>query len=284
MVVVATDAPLDSHNLKRLAERAILGIPRTGGFYSTGSGDYGANLKALLESPVVTIGPDAKLVFWYWIDAEAYEPVQGSGIAWDGAALTLVDSAGTGTPIDPVEGYPYRTIPGGSAPFTDNKGVYSGQSDWQMTVYDLSWYEGPCQFRLKFGSDGYVGLEGMYIDDVMIWSNDALAGTGLCDDTCDEPYGLPTRLSLGPTLPNPARGPVRVSYAVPAPGAHVSIRAFDVQGRLVATLVNEAKLPGRYTAMWDGVNATGGHVSPGVYFMRMESSDFSASSKVMLLR
>jgi len=40
MVVVATDAPLDSHNLNRLAMRAILGIPRTGGFYSTGSGDY----------------------------------------------------------------------------------------------------------------------------------------------------------------------------------------------------------------------------------------------------
>jgi len=40
MVVVATDAPLDNHNLKRLAMRAILGIPRTGGFYSTGSGDY----------------------------------------------------------------------------------------------------------------------------------------------------------------------------------------------------------------------------------------------------
>jgi len=40
MVVVATDAPLDSHNLKRLAERALLGIPRTGGFYTSGSGDY----------------------------------------------------------------------------------------------------------------------------------------------------------------------------------------------------------------------------------------------------
>ncbi|UCC40683.1 MAG: P1 family peptidase [Candidatus Aminicenantes bacterium] len=40
MIVVATDAPLDSHNLKRLAKRALLGIPRTGGFYSTGSGDF----------------------------------------------------------------------------------------------------------------------------------------------------------------------------------------------------------------------------------------------------
>ena len=40
MIVVATDAPLDAHNLKRLAKRALLGIPRTGGYYSGGSGDF----------------------------------------------------------------------------------------------------------------------------------------------------------------------------------------------------------------------------------------------------
>ncbi len=40
IIVVATDAPLDSRNLKRLAKRALLGIPRTGGFYSNASGDY----------------------------------------------------------------------------------------------------------------------------------------------------------------------------------------------------------------------------------------------------
>ena len=40
MMVVATDAPLDSRNLKRLAKRALLGIPRTGGYYSNSSGDY----------------------------------------------------------------------------------------------------------------------------------------------------------------------------------------------------------------------------------------------------
>jgi D-aminopeptidase len=40
MIVVATDAPLDSRNLKRLAKRALLGIARTGGFYSNASGDF----------------------------------------------------------------------------------------------------------------------------------------------------------------------------------------------------------------------------------------------------
>jgi D-aminopeptidase len=40
MIVVATDAPLTSRNLERLAKRAMLGVARTGGFASNGSGDY----------------------------------------------------------------------------------------------------------------------------------------------------------------------------------------------------------------------------------------------------
>jgi D-aminopeptidase len=40
MIVVATDAPLDSRNLERLAARAILGLSRTGSPMTNGSGDY----------------------------------------------------------------------------------------------------------------------------------------------------------------------------------------------------------------------------------------------------
>lgn len=40
MMVVLTDAPLDARNLKRLAKRAFMGLARTGGMASNGSGDY----------------------------------------------------------------------------------------------------------------------------------------------------------------------------------------------------------------------------------------------------
>jgi D-aminopeptidase len=40
MMVVATDAPIDSRNLTRLAKRAIMGLARTGGIAHNGSGDY----------------------------------------------------------------------------------------------------------------------------------------------------------------------------------------------------------------------------------------------------
>jgi len=40
VIVVATDAPLDARNLKRLAARAMFGLARTGSSASNGSGDY----------------------------------------------------------------------------------------------------------------------------------------------------------------------------------------------------------------------------------------------------
>lgn len=40
MIIVATDAPITSRNLKRLAIRALLGMGKTGGIASNGSGDY----------------------------------------------------------------------------------------------------------------------------------------------------------------------------------------------------------------------------------------------------
>lgn len=40
MIIVATDAPLDSRNLERLAKRAFMGLAKTGGIAHNGSGDY----------------------------------------------------------------------------------------------------------------------------------------------------------------------------------------------------------------------------------------------------
>lgn len=40
MIIVATDAPIDARDLKRLAARAVFGLARTGSSFSHGSGDY----------------------------------------------------------------------------------------------------------------------------------------------------------------------------------------------------------------------------------------------------
>jgi D-aminopeptidase len=63
MIVVATDAPLDSRNLKRLAKRAILGLARTGGIESNGSGDYviAFSTNEMLRIPYESKSPVHKL-------------------------------------------------------------------------------------------------------------------------------------------------------------------------------------------------------------------------------
>jgi D-aminopeptidase len=54
MVVVATDAPVDARNLKRLAARAMLGLGRTGAAGNNGSGDYAIAFSSSHVAPLVT--------------------------------------------------------------------------------------------------------------------------------------------------------------------------------------------------------------------------------------
>ena len=57
MMVVITDAPLDSRNLERVAKRAMMGMAKTGGIASNGSGDY---VIALSVAPENLINDKAK--------------------------------------------------------------------------------------------------------------------------------------------------------------------------------------------------------------------------------
>jgi D-aminopeptidase len=57
MIVVATDAPVDSRNLERMARRAMMGLAKTGGIASNGSGDY---VIAFTSNPELRIPHNSK--------------------------------------------------------------------------------------------------------------------------------------------------------------------------------------------------------------------------------
>jgi D-aminopeptidase len=52
IIVIATDAPVDSRNLKRMASRSMLGLARTGGVASNGSGDYAIAFSSSSENRI----------------------------------------------------------------------------------------------------------------------------------------------------------------------------------------------------------------------------------------
>ena len=59
MMIVITDAPLDARNLERVAKRAMLGMAKTGGIASNGSGDY---VIALSVAPENLIDSQSKTI------------------------------------------------------------------------------------------------------------------------------------------------------------------------------------------------------------------------------
>jgi hypothetical protein len=59
---------------------------------------------------------------------------------------------------------------------------------------------------------------------------------------------------------------------------------FDVQGRLVARLVDAVLPPGRHEAVWDGTSRDGRALGSGIYFCRLEQGAYQAVQKVVLIR
>ncbi|MEW6507331.1 MAG: N-acetylmuramoyl-L-alanine amidase [Bacteroidota bacterium] len=89
---------------------------------------------------------------------------------------------------------------------------------------------------------------------------------------------VPKEYSLIQNYPNPFNPTTTISYSIPQP-EFVSLKVFDLLGREVATLVNEAKSPGNYKVKFDGSN-----LPSGVYLYRMQAGKFSESRKLMLLK
>jgi hypothetical protein len=78
---------------------------------------------------------------------------------------------------------------------------------------------------------------------------------------------LPAELSFS-VYPNPSHEPT-MSFALPKAN-HVTISAYDLSGRKVATIVNQEYGAGTFTRRWDGRDAQGNAVNAGMYFFRMQ--------------
>jgi hypothetical protein len=94
----------------------------------------------------------------------------------------------------------------------------------------------------------------------------------------------PMALALAPPAPNPFVARTVLHYALPR-SAGVTLRIFDLQGRVVRTLADDATRPaGEYDATWDGRDGQGRAAGAGVYFARLTSDGHTEMREVMLTR
>jgi flagellar hook assembly protein FlgD len=64
----------------------------------------------------------------------------------------------------------------------------------------------------------------------------------------------------------------------------VQISIYDVNGRLVKTLVKGNRNAGTYTEVWDGTNDSGKKVGSGVFWAQMKSGSFVSNKKMVILK
>ena len=89
---------------------------------------------------------------------------------------------------------------------------------------------------------------------------------------------VPKVFALEQNFPNPFNPSTMIGYQLPAAN-HVSLKVYDVIGRVVATLVDEIKEAGTYTVHFDGSK-----LSSGIYFARLQSGDKVQMKKMQLLK
>ena len=89
--------------------------------------------------------------------------------------------------------------------------------------------------------------------------------------------------SLAQNNPNPFFAGTRIDFAVPTE-QRVTLQVFNVEGRLVRTLVDGTVPAGRNAVEWDGNDTEGRQLSTGVYFYRLENGNASLTKKGVLLR
>ncbi len=146
-------------------------------------------------------------------------------------------------------------------------------------------------YKIKYGSDAttlfyavtayyapsgvwapllYDLTTGEYVSPQAKLASNNLAFTDMVAET-------PTEYSIG-NYPNPFNPTTTINYQLPKDGM-VTIKVYDVLGKEVATLVNEAKSAGYYKADFDASKLTS-----GVYICSIQASGFNKSIKLLLTK
>jgi hypothetical protein len=83
--------------------------------------------------------------------------------------------------------------------------------------------------------------------------------------------------------PNPFNPQTRIVYVLPVT-THVCLCVYDVQGRLLRTLIDDVQEAGRHTVAWDGRHESGQALASGVYFAQLHLGERTLRHKLILAK
>ncbi len=113
-------------------------------------------------------------------------------------------------------------------------------------------------------------------------------GPSLITSVDDNPNNniIPQSELLIANYPNPFNSTTLIVFTIPydLTNTNTELKIYDVQGSLIATLVNQPLAAGNYIVKWEGKNQYNQNVSSGVYFYNIKAGDKVKSGKMNLLK
>jgi len=234
---------------------------------------------------IPTIGyRDCKISFYLWYDTESGYDYLQMYISPDGGQnwITQGNSAG---------GSAWR---------------WSGKSNgWEKFTFSFV----NCPFftvKFVFTSDKSVCKEGVYLDDVAVTGiplsslsknsdqpprveliegriPDNIKAPKSDEKEMNHQAALPLTFSLHQNHPNPFNPVTTISYQL-SEATQVELSVFDVNGKEVRRLVQQAQPGGLHRVQWDARDETGQRVASGLYFYRITTPQFTETRRCMLLK
>jgi photosystem II stability/assembly factor-like uncharacterized protein len=143
---------------------------------------------------------------------------------------------------------------------------------WQMRQFEFPFAEQNMTLA-AFSWDPYLNR---------LWAS---TGVGVCYldgselSSGDEPLHFkPADFTVLAAYPNPFNGSTRIRYDLDRQ-AKMQLQIFDLQGRLVTTLLDDITEPGRHELLWNADN-----LSSGTYFVRLQTPQSTRTQKLLLLK
>lgn len=94
---------------------------------------------------------------------------------------------------------------------------------------------------------------------------------------------IPQEFGLSQNYPNPFNNSTHINFHMKERGL-VTLKIYHLSGQKVRTLFHEKREAGNHSVVWNGTDMHGSPVSSGVYFVRLQSGEMTATQKMILIK
>ncbi|MGQ9853583.1 MAG: S8 family serine peptidase [Candidatus Oleimicrobiaceae bacterium] len=158
------------------------------------------------------------------------------------------------------------------------------RASWVEECRSLQSFTGPSfndvRVRFRFVSDGSQGplFRGWFIDDLRIVAGPTVHVVEQVADAT-----LPSSYALHQNHPNPFNPATEIAFALPV-ATRVKLQVFNLLGQHVATLVDGHLPAGLHRCQWSAADKEGRRLPSGVYVYRLQTPDYQATRKMILMQ